>query len=76
MERQARVVRECPAHGGIVVRRERAHDVLTDVARRPDISVASVKARTGALFAEPAAGNRVRIALLVRDAEEDRVSPG
>ncbi|MFG2587902.1 response regulator [Streptomyces sp. NPDC048438] len=41
-----------------------------EIARRLNITVATVKAHTGALFAKLAAENRVQIALLVRDAEE------
>ncbi|MER7054111.1 response regulator transcription factor [Streptomyces sp. NPDC000351] len=41
-----------------------------EIAQRLRISVATVKAHTGALFAKLAVENRVQIALLVRDAEE------
>ncbi|MFJ6850953.1 response regulator [Streptomyces sp. NPDC091271] len=41
-----------------------------EIARRLNITVGTVKAHTGALFAKLAAENRVQIALLVRDAEE------
>ncbi|MFI6341222.1 response regulator [Streptomyces sp. NPDC050535] len=41
-----------------------------DIAQRLNISVATVKAHTGNLFAKLAVENRVQIALLVRDAEE------
>ncbi|MFF1923565.1 response regulator [Streptomyces sp. NPDC058221] len=41
-----------------------------DIARRLHISVATVKAHTGNLFAKLSVGNRVQIALLVRDAED------
>lgn len=41
-----------------------------EVAQRLRISVATVKAHTGNLFAKLAVENRVQIALLVRDAEE------
>ncbi|MFD4575198.1 response regulator [Streptomyces sp. NPDC058417] len=41
-----------------------------EIARRLRISVATVKAHTGNLFAKLGVDNRVRIALLVRDAEE------
>ncbi|MEU0127623.1 response regulator transcription factor [Streptomyces sp. NPDC006289] len=40
-----------------------------EIARRLRISVATVKAHTGSLFAKLAVENRVQIALLVRDAE-------
>ncbi|MEU9651866.1 response regulator transcription factor [Streptomyces sp. NPDC048110] len=40
-----------------------------EIARRLHISVATVKAHTGSLFAKLAVENRVQIALLVRDAE-------
>ncbi|AQS65753.1 response regulator transcription factor [Streptomyces pactum] len=40
------------------------------IAQRLRISVATVKAHTGSLFAKLAVDNRVQIALLVRDAEE------
>ncbi|ASO18653.1 DNA-binding NarL/FixJ family response regulator [Actinoalloteichus hoggarensis] len=40
-----------------------------EIAERLHISVATVKAHTGSLFAKLALANRVRIALLVRDAE-------
>ncbi|MFD3563814.1 response regulator [Streptomyces sp. NPDC058686] len=41
-----------------------------EIAERLGISVATVKAHTGSLFAKLAVENRVQIALLVRDAEE------
>ncbi|MGI5192838.1 response regulator [Streptomyces sp. CA-288835] len=41
-----------------------------EIAQRLNISVATVKAHTGNLFAKLAVENRVQIALLVRDAEE------
>ncbi|WP_436760027.1 response regulator transcription factor [Streptosporangium sp. V21-05] len=41
-----------------------------EIAQRLHISVATVKAHTGSLFAKLAVENRVQIALLVRDAEE------
>ncbi|MFJ8254362.1 response regulator [Streptomyces sp. NPDC094466] len=41
-----------------------------EIARKLHISVATVKAHTGSLFAKLAVQNRVQIALLVRDAEE------
>ncbi|WP_306337458.1 response regulator transcription factor [Streptomyces sp. KL118A] len=41
-----------------------------EIAERLHISVGTVKAHTGSLFAKLAAENRVQIALLVRDAEE------
>ncbi|WP_329387556.1 response regulator transcription factor [Streptomyces sp. NBC_01716] len=41
-----------------------------EIARRLHISIATVKAHTGNLFAKLAVENRVQIALLVRDAEE------
>ncbi|MCT9141383.1 response regulator transcription factor [Streptomyces violarus] len=41
-----------------------------EIAERLRITVATVKAHTGSLFAKLAAENRVQIALLVRDAEE------
>ncbi|MFI0976087.1 response regulator [Streptomyces sp. NPDC021093] len=41
-----------------------------EIARQLHISVATVKAHTGSLFAKLAARNRVQIALLVRDAEQ------
>ncbi|MGW8552566.1 response regulator transcription factor [Streptomyces tubercidicus] len=41
-----------------------------EIAERLHISVATVKAHTGNLFAKLAVENRVQIALLVRDAEE------
>ncbi|MDT0444037.1 response regulator transcription factor [Streptomyces johnsoniae] len=41
-----------------------------EIAERLRISVATVKAHTGNLFAKLAVENRVQIALLVRDAEE------
>ncbi|TDC77921.1 response regulator transcription factor [Streptomyces hainanensis] len=41
-----------------------------EIAGRLNISVATVKAHTGSLFAKLAVENRVQIALLVRDAEE------
>ncbi|MFB7084377.1 response regulator [Streptomyces sp. NPDC056296] len=41
-----------------------------EIAQRLRISVATVKAHTGNLFAKLAVENRVQIALLVRDAEE------
>ncbi|WP_262702210.1 MULTISPECIES: response regulator transcription factor [Streptomyces] len=41
-----------------------------EIAERLHISVATVKAHIGNLFAKLAVDNRVRIALLVRDAEE------
>ncbi|MFD8917736.1 response regulator [Streptomyces sp. NPDC059569] len=41
-----------------------------EIARRLHISVATVKAHIGGLFAKLAVENRVQIALLVRDAEE------
>ncbi|MFJ1748010.1 response regulator [Streptomyces sp. NPDC088116] len=41
-----------------------------EIARRLHISVATVKAHTGNLFAKLAVENRVQIALLVRDAQE------
>ncbi|MDT0318007.1 response regulator transcription factor [Streptomyces millisiae] len=41
-----------------------------EIAERLNISVATVKAHTGSLFAKLAVENRVQIALLVRDAEE------
>ncbi|ANB04246.1 LuxR family transcriptional regulator [Streptomyces ambofaciens] len=41
-----------------------------EIAQRLRISVATVKAHTGSLFAKLEAENRVQIALLVRDAEE------
>ncbi|MEU6825388.1 response regulator transcription factor [Streptomyces atriruber] len=41
-----------------------------EIAERLRISVGTVKAHTGNLFAKLAAENRVQIALLVRDAEE------
>ncbi|MGW1837397.1 response regulator transcription factor [Streptomyces sp. BBFR2] len=41
-----------------------------EIAERLRISVATVKAHTGSLFAKLAVANRVQIALLVRDAEE------
>ncbi|MGW0903274.1 response regulator [Streptomyces sp. NPDC002853] len=41
-----------------------------EIAQRLHISVATVKAHTGNLFAKLAVENRVQIALLVRDAEE------
>jgi DNA-binding NarL/FixJ family response regulator len=40
------------------------------IAERLHISIATVKAHTGNLFAKLAVENRVQIALLVRDAEE------
>lgn len=40
-----------------------------EIAERLHISVATVKAHTGSLFAKLAVANRVQIALLVRDAE-------
>ncbi|GAA2608590.1 response regulator transcription factor [Streptomyces roseoviolaceus] len=41
-----------------------------EIAERLRITVATVKAHTGSLFAKLAVENRVQIALLVRDAEE------
>jgi len=41
-----------------------------EIAQRLHISIATVKAHTGNLFAKLAVENRVQIALLVRDAEE------
>ncbi|WP_098513876.1 response regulator transcription factor [Amycolatopsis sulphurea] len=41
-----------------------------DIATRLHISVATVKAHTGSLFAKLAVDNRVQVALLVRDAED------
>ncbi|MFI1170042.1 response regulator [Streptomyces melanogenes] len=41
-----------------------------EIAERLHISIATVKAHTGSLFAKLAVENRVQIALLVRDAEE------
>ncbi|MEV2255199.1 response regulator transcription factor [Streptomyces sp. NPDC050147] len=41
-----------------------------EIAQRLRISMATVKAHTGSLFAKLAVDNRVQIALLVRDAEE------
>ncbi|MEV0633834.1 response regulator transcription factor [Streptomyces sp. NPDC050619] len=41
-----------------------------EIAKRLHISIATVKAHTGNLFAKLAVENRVQIALLVRDAEE------
>ncbi|WP_069172693.1 response regulator transcription factor [Streptomyces griseus] len=41
-----------------------------EIAERLSISVATVKAHVGSLFAKLGVDNRVRIALLVRDAEE------
>ncbi|ANS68661.1 putative two-component system response regulator [Streptomyces lincolnensis] len=41
-----------------------------EIAERLHISVATVKAHTGSLFAKLAVENRVQIALLVRDAED------
>jgi DNA-binding NarL/FixJ family response regulator len=41
-----------------------------EIAQRLHISVATVKAHTGSLFAKLAVSNRVQIALLIRDAEE------
>ncbi|WP_217255156.1 response regulator transcription factor [Streptomyces sp. AC602_WCS936] len=41
-----------------------------EIAQRLRISVATVKAHTGSLFAKLAVENRVQIALVVRDAEE------
>ncbi|MFJ6573549.1 response regulator [Streptomyces sp. NPDC091292] len=41
-----------------------------EIARRLHISIATVKAHTGNLFAKLAVENRVQIALLVRDADE------
>lgn len=41
-----------------------------EIARKLHISVATVKAHTGSLFAKLTVQNRVQIALLVRDAEE------
>ncbi|MFE5941918.1 response regulator [Streptomyces sp. NPDC056480] len=41
-----------------------------EIAERLSISIATVKAHTGNLFAKLAVGNRVQIALLVRDAEQ------
>lgn len=41
-----------------------------EIARRLKISVATVKAHTGSLFAKLPVENRVQIALLVRDAED------
>ncbi|MGA5895175.1 response regulator [Streptomyces venetus] len=41
-----------------------------EIAQRLRISVATVKAHTGSLFAKLTVENRVQIALLVRDAEE------
>ncbi|WP_210571294.1 response regulator transcription factor [Streptomyces sp. GESEQ-4] len=41
-----------------------------EIAQRLHISIATVKAHTGSLFAKLAVENRVQIALLVRDAEE------
>ncbi|MFJ9855406.1 response regulator [Streptomyces sp. NPDC101150] len=41
-----------------------------EIAERLHISIATVKAHTGNLFAKLAVENRVQIALLVRDAEE------
>ncbi|MFE4540484.1 response regulator [Streptomyces scopuliridis] len=41
-----------------------------EIARRLHITIATVKAHTGNLFAKLAVENRVQIALLVRDAEE------
>jgi DNA-binding NarL/FixJ family response regulator len=41
-----------------------------EIAQRLRISIATVKAHTGNLFAKLAVENRVQIALLVRDAEE------
>ncbi|MFH8484972.1 response regulator transcription factor [Streptomyces longisporoflavus] len=41
-----------------------------EIARRLCISIATVKAHTGNLFAKLAVENRVQIALLVRDAEQ------
>jgi DNA-binding NarL/FixJ family response regulator len=42
----------------------------SEIAQRLRISIATVKAHTGSLFAKLTAENRVQIALLVRDAEE------
>lgn len=42
----------------------------TRIAKRLHITVATVKAHTGGLFAKLAVENRVQIALLVRDAED------
>lgn len=39
-----------------------------EIAERLHITIATVKAHTGNLFAKPAVENRVQIALLVRDA--------
>lgn len=41
-----------------------------EIAQRLHISIATVKAHTGSLFAKLAVENRVQIALLVRDAEQ------
>jgi DNA-binding NarL/FixJ family response regulator len=41
-----------------------------EIAQRLHISIATVKAHTGSLFAKLSAENRVQIALLVRDAED------
>lgn len=41
-----------------------------EIAERLHISVATVKAHTGNLFAKLAVENRVQIALVVRDAED------
>ncbi|MEV8314996.1 response regulator transcription factor [Streptomyces sp. NPDC059900] len=41
-----------------------------EIAQRLHISIATVKAHTGSLFAKLAVDNRVQIALLVRDAEQ------
>ncbi|RII18389.1 Transcriptional regulatory protein LiaR [Streptomyces sp. YIM 130001] len=41
-----------------------------EIARRLNISVATVKAHTGRLLAKTGVDNRVQLALLVRDAEE------
>lgn len=55
--------------------RETAHAIADglgnpEIARRLHISVATVKAHTGNLFAKLAVDNRVQIALVVRDARE------
>ncbi|MEV6909917.1 response regulator transcription factor [Amycolatopsis sp. NPDC051071] len=55
--------------------RQTAHAIAdglanTDVARRLDITVATVKAHTSNMLAKLGVENRVQIALLVRDAEE------
>lgn len=47
-----------------------------EIAERLGITVATVKAHTTSLFSKLEVDNRVRIALLVRDAEDPGPGPG